>query len=136
MDAVAHAIGDFTAVTSRRFLVIERDGFRGAQAAFKKIFVVDLDDVDQEGFLVKRELVDLLDIRDPRNIGGQGPRFTFPFVTIESVIPMGPRAIGVLNDNNFPFSAGRTPGVPDNNEFIVIRLDEPLTGRPDGPKER
>jgi hypothetical protein len=51
-------------------------------------------------------------------------------VTIESVIPLGRTRLGVLNDNNFPFSAGRTPGVPDNNEFIIIRLPHPLT--PDG----
>ena len=43
LDAPAHAIGDFTAVTNRLFLVIERDGAEGAAAAFKKIFLVDLD---------------------------------------------------------------------------------------------
>ncbi len=32
----------------------------------------------------------------------------------------------VLNDNNFPFSTGRTPGRADANEFIVIRLEQPL----------
>ena len=30
------------------------------------------------------------------------------------------------NDNNYPFSSGRTPGQPDHNEFILIRLDAPL----------
>jgi hypothetical protein len=32
----------------------------------------------------------------------------------------------VLNDNNYPSSAGRNPGVPDNNEFIVIQLTRDL----------
>jgi hypothetical protein len=32
----------------------------------------------------------------------------------------------VLNDNNYPFSAGRTPGQADPNEFIIIRLDRPI----------
>jgi hypothetical protein len=32
----------------------------------------------------------------------------------------------VLNDNNYPFSDGRTPGQPDPNEFILITLDRPL----------
>jgi hypothetical protein len=32
----------------------------------------------------------------------------------------------VLNDNNFPGSAGRTPGVADNNEFITVRLPSSL----------
>lgn len=36
------------------------------------------------------------------------------------------RTLIVANDNNFPFSAGRTPGKPDNNEFITIRLTHPL----------
>ena len=36
--------------------------------------------------------------------------------------------LGVLNDNNFPFSVGRHVGAgqPDDNEFIVIELDRPL----------
>ena len=80
----------------------------------------------EEGFLVKREVADLLDIRDPDNLGGQGTTFTFPFQTIESVIVFNRNTIGVLNDNNYPFSAGRTPGRPDPNEFIILRLDAPL----------
>ena len=27
-----------------------------------------------------------------------------------------------MNDNNYPFSSGRTPGVPEDTEAIVIRL--------------
>lgn len=126
MESSAHAIGDLTAVNNKRFLVIERDGFQGSQAAFKKVFLVDVTEVDQEGFLVKREVADLLNIRDPDNLGGQGPIFRFPFTTIESVIPFDRQTIGVLNDNNYPFSSGRTPGLPDPNEFIILRLDAPL----------
>ena len=120
------AIGDFTAVTDRLFLVIERDNFEGAAALFKKIFLVNLDAVDANGFLIKHEVVDLLQIRDPHNVGGHGPLFRFPFQTIESVIPLNQREVGVLDDNNYPFSNGRVPGQPDPNEFIVIRLDRPL----------
>src|SRR4030095_2838511 len=70
-------------------LVIERDNFEGAAARFKKIFLVNLNEVDNNGFLVKRELVDLSSIADPNNIGGQGNGlFDFPFQTIESVIPL------------------------------------------------
>jgi hypothetical protein len=127
MDVVGYSIGDFTAVTKRDFLVIERDQAQGAAAAFKKVFLVNLDDVDADGFLVKHEIVDLLNIADPDDVGGLGTGvFTFPFVTIESVIPLDRRRIGVLNDNNYPGSSGRTPGEPDNDEFIVIRLAEPL----------
>lgn len=36
------------------------------------------------------------------------------------------RTLVVANDNNYPFSSGRRPGAPDDNELIVIRLPEPL----------
>jgi hypothetical protein len=125
--ASGQAIGDFTTVNERVFLVIERDGFEGAAARFKKIFLVDLTRKDRDGFLIKHEIADLMNIRDPRHLGGQaGDVFTFPFQTIESVIPLSSRTLGVLNDNNYPFSAGRTPGQPDPNEFIIIKLDRPI----------
>lgn len=130
MDAATEtgqAIGDFTAVSNRHFLVIERDGGQGASAMFKKIFLVDLDEVDSNGFLIKHQIVDLLNIADPDNLGGSGTGiFTFPFVTIESVIPLSANRLLVINDNNYPFSSGRTPGQPDENEFIIIKLDRPL----------
>ena len=52
--------------------------------------------------------------------------FRFPFTTIESVMPLDRWRIAVLNDNNYPFSAGRQPGEADPNEFIILRLVEPL----------
>jgi hypothetical protein len=126
LEAVGQAIGDLTALTNTTFLVIERDNLQGAAAQFKKIYRVDLNDVDTEGFLVKREVVDLLNIKDPHNLGGFGPVFRFPFQTIESVIPLSRRTIGVLDDNNYPFSSARVAGEPDPNEFIIIHLDRPL----------
>ena len=125
-DSAAHAIGDLTAVTKNLILVIERDNLQGAAAQFKRIYPVDLNQVGADGFLVKRQAADLMRIRDPLNLGGQGTTFTFPFQTIESVIPLNERELGVLDDNNYPFSSARVPGQPDPNEFIVIRLDRPL----------
>jgi hypothetical protein len=122
-----HAIGEMTAVNENEYLVIERDNNQGAAAAFKKIFLVDFGQKDADGFVKKTELVDLLALDDPDNLGGLGTgKFTFPFVTIESVWVIDENTIGVANDNNFPFSAGRTPGKPDNNEFITIGLNRPL----------
>jgi len=127
-SSTGQSIGDFTAVSDHRFLVIERDNFQGASTQFKKIFLVDFDQVDSNGFLVKNEIVDLLNIADPDDIAGTGTGvFTFPFVTIESVIPLSATSIGVINDNNYPFSSGRTAGQPDNNEFIIINLVRPLS---------
>jgi len=120
-----------TAVTDDTFLIIERDNFEGDAAMFKKIFIVDFDDVDAGGFLVKREVADLLHISDPHHLGGAADVFRFPFTTIESVLPLDRRHLAVLNDNNYPGSAGRTPGQSDPNEFIIIRLDRPLPGGKD-----
>lgn len=139
LEAPNHAIGDFTAIDARRYLVIERDSNQGAAAAFKKIYKVDFERVDGDGFLLKEEVVDLLDIADPQGRGGNGTvdgRFRFPFVTIEDVLVAGPRTLLVINDNNFPFSSGRTPGVADDNEFILVRLPRPLASHREPGDER
>jgi hypothetical protein len=134
LSSTSNAIGDLTAVSADSFLVIERDNGEGPTAVFKKIYRVLFDELDADGYLVKEEVVDLMAIADPYRLGGSGPLFTFPFQTIESVIPLSRERIGVLNDNNYPFSSGRQPGPPapaqprqpDPNEFIIIRLDRPL----------
>jgi hypothetical protein len=113
-------------VDENRMLVIERDGLQGDAAAFKRIFLVDLRDRDHDGLVDKTLVADLLNIANPRGVGGFGPVFRFPFTTIEDVVILDDQTIGVLNDNNFPFSSGRTPGQPDNNEFIVLRLTDSL----------
>ena len=91
---------------------------------------MNLDDVDADGFLVKHELVDLMNIADPARRGR--PRHRRLHVPVrhhrERHPPRLAGRIGVLNDNNYPGSSGRTPGEPDNNEFIVVKLDEPLPG--------
>jgi hypothetical protein len=127
-SATGQSIGDMTAISDHEFVVIERDNFEGVAAGFKKIYLVDFNKVDAAGFLIKTEVADLLNLRDPNNLGGSGTGvFRFPFVTIESVIPLSNVHLGVLNDNNYPGSAGRVPGSPDNNEFIIIKLDRPLS---------
>ena len=126
LESAAHSMGDLTAVNKNLMLVIERDNGQGTTAVFKRIYLVNLDEVGADGFLVKHQVADLMQLRDPNDLGGHGPTFTFPFQTIESVIPLSERELGVLDDNNYPFSSARVPGQPDPNEFIVIRLDRPL----------
>jgi len=121
-----YAIGDFTPINETEFLVIERDGGQGESAELKKIFKIDISDVDEAGFVAKEEVVDLLNIDDPNDIDGDGETtFTFPFVTIEDVLVLDENTILVANDNNYPFSVGRGPDI-DNNEIIILELDEPL----------
>ena len=50
-------------------------------------------------------------------------------MTIEDVALLDGRTLAILNDNNFPGSSGRTPGMADNNEFITVKL--PTSLRPD-----
>ena len=127
LDSAANAIGDMTAISDHEYMVVERDNNQGAASRFKKIFVVNFNDVDADGFISKRLLADLLSINDPDNISGNGTgKFDFPFVTIEDLVLLDPYTIGVLNDNNYPFSSGRTPGGADNNEFIKLRFVNPV----------
>ena len=132
LESPAHNIGDMTAINATQFLVIERDNNEGAAAAFKKVFLVDMARQDQ-GYAYKTEVVDLLAIADPDGISGSDARavrlgnpFGMPFVTIESVLMLDPQTMVIVNDNNYPFSNGRRPGSPDDNEFIQIRLPQPL----------
>ncbi len=129
-----HAIGDFTPINDSEFLVIERDGKQGDEAEFKKIFKVDISNIDENGYVEKEEVVDLLNIQDPNDLNNDGETtFTFPFVTIEDVLVIDENTILVANDNNYPFSTGREEGI-DNNEVILLELDkaldlDPLLGR-------
>jgi hypothetical protein len=125
LGAANLAIGDAIAVDQDRFLIIERDGGQGATAVVKRIYLA----TRRDGMLEKTLVADLMNIANPRRLGGFGTTFTFPFQTIEDVVILDERTIAVLNDNNFPFSSGRTVGVADNNEWITIALPRSL--RPD-----
>ena len=121
-----HAIGDFTPINDTEFLVIERDSNQGDEAQFKKIFKIDISQIDANGYASKEEVVDLLNIEDPQDLNSDGETsFDFPFVTIENVVVVDENTILVANDNNYPFSVGRGPDI-DNNEIILLELDEPL----------
>ena len=133
LDPAGSAIGDYTMFSPTNGLIIERDGSQGRLDGFKRVFEVRLN--PNGGPVVKRQAIDLLDIADPAGLSfgqpgdvGIGSRFAMPFVTIEGILYFGPNLIGVLNDNNFPFSVGRHvgTGAPDDNEFVVLLLDTPL----------
>lgn len=128
------AIGDFVMFDAKNGLVIERDNTQGDLNGFKAIYEITLQGAGER---VKKQLaVDLMNINDPFGISGGGDtgdaglgrNFAFPFVTIEDVVVFDRKHIGVLNDNNFPFSIGRHvgSGQPDDNEFIILQLDRPL----------
>lgn len=130
MESVSHALGDFVMINRREGLVIERDNLQGSAAAFKRIYLVDLADRDDDGYVEKTLLVDLMDVRNPDRLGGFGDTFTFPYLTIEDVEIIDSRTIAVMNDNNFPATGGRGADVPDANEYLEIRLGQPLKVHP------
>jgi hypothetical protein len=119
-------IGDFTPINDHEFLVIERDNNQGEEAQFKKIFKIDISQVDANGFVAKEEVVDLLNIDDPNDLNGDGKTtFDFPFQTVENLVVIDKNTILVANDNNYPFSQGREDDI-DNNEAILIHIDTSL----------
>jgi hypothetical protein len=129
LDFGSVSIGDFTQLDQNRFLAIERDNNQGAAARIKRIYEIDLRRVNPDGTLEKTLVVDLMNIADPDRLSlpgrpgdiGLGETFSFPYVTIEDVLPLDAERLLVVNDNNFPFSIGRNPLLPDYNDFIVVR---------------
>lgn len=130
LDDATHAIGDFNIFEGNRGLIIERDNNEGDDgrekaAAFKRIYLVDLDRADENGVLEKIAYIDLMAIKDPNGIAPRGTKdgvFTFPFVTIEDVDMVDPTTIIVANDNNYPGSTGREAGRADDNEYILLNV--------------
>lgn len=150
MTEGAEAIGDFNIVGGTRALVIERDNGQGdpslacaegqtegcfrTPARVKVVTLVDMGQVDADGFVARLRQIDLMDMADPDGVAripsdmaeARPGRYTFPFVTIESVLRDGPEHILVSNDNNLPFSAGRRLAAPDANEIIRLHVPELL----------
>lgn len=103
-------VSDATVLDGRRLVVLERDGLQGTAARHKRGFVIDLHRQAPDGTLVKRQVVDLLNLRDPAKISlpgrpgdiGLGESFSMPYVTIESVLPS---AATTLRSSTTPTSA-------------------------------
>ncbi len=100
--------GDMTHVSSDRYIVIERDDFQGPPTSAnpprqKKLYLIDLEEIDKRSrALKKRLLVDLLDIADPRDIGGPLPRHSRQPVQL-------PTAVGRIGDTGQRLHAARGP---------------------------
>jgi hypothetical protein len=139
------AIGELTMLDAGRAVLIERDNGGDAPIVprFKKLFLLDLGlgrghrhRHGGDGRVGKTLLADLLAVPDRDGTGADGDFFRFPFNTIESVHPVDDHTLLVANDNNYPFSNGRsfsrgggvgtTPLRADDNELILIRLGQDL----------
>jgi hypothetical protein len=105
-----------------RFLAIERDGGHGPAAKLKRVHEVHL----AGNSVVSHLVIDLLEIANPRRLGGHPERFTFPFITTEAIWPTARDEVVVANDNNFPAGGGRPGAEHDATEFIRLKLGRPL----------
>jgi hypothetical protein len=125
-------IGDMTALDADRFVLIERDDDQGEQARQKKVYLIDLRLVDNDGYLEKQLIVDLLKIRDPDGVSlparpgeyGVGDPFSFPLQSVESLEVLDGERLLVASDNNYPGNDGRwiARDRPDDTELIIVRV--------------
>jgi len=149
LEAEGHAIGDVQMLDATRALVIERDQGQGdaalacrdaaatgcfrRPARFKRVYLIDFAGLDTGAAARKIAFIDLLDIADPDGLARQGGRsdgrFAMPFVTIENLDRVDDRHILIANDNNFPFSRGRTVDAPDDSEFVLLEVGDFLRAR-------
>lgn len=121
-------VSDFTALDEHTFVALERDNAEGVAARHKQGFVVDMRNEGNDGALEKKRVLDLLDVSDRGKISepgrpgdlGVGDPFAMPYVTIESVLPLGGDRVAIVNDTNFG-SRGRNPGLPDYSDFVSLR---------------
>ena len=137
-DTDDNVIGDAFTVGDDELVLIERDDFEGPASVTKRIYRIDLRRTDDEGYVEKELVVDLLRIANPDGIGtttspgayGVADPFAFALQSVEVVVQLRDGRILVALDNNYPGSNGRVPGTPDNTEMIIIDVSRPLSGRP------
>jgi hypothetical protein len=123
----SYLVSDLTALDAHRFVSLGRDNFQGPAAVHKRAFVV----TPHKSALETREVLDELDIADPRGISLRGPvrpgdfglgnPFRMPYQTIEAVLPVDRDELAIVNDTNFG-STGRNPALPDYSDFIRVRV--------------
>ncbi len=87
------SLASFEAFNDRVFLVLERDGGEGPTAEIKRVYRIDLGDLDKGGNLSKTLVCDLMDIddsggltREEKGAIGLGPHYSFPYVTPECLV--------------------------------------------------
>lgn len=147
-EAAGHVAADFQMLDAHTGLVIERDdASEGAAPAcpdaprtdcftrparFKRIYKIDMSQVDADGFVKKVAYIDLTKIGNPNRLAKVGPNeatFVLPHLGPEGLTIVDAQHIVVVNDNNFPYSSGRTIGKPDDNELTLINIKALIDAR-------
>ena len=127
-DAPENSLSEMQHLGGDQYVLIERDSAKGADVKYKRIYAIDLGRTDNDGFVAKRQVADLLKLRNPHGIGNNAPEggfglgdpFSMPFDTVEALLPLGGGRYLVAQDNNYPSGSVRIPGKPDASELIVI----------------
>jgi glycerophosphoryl diester phosphodiesterase len=114
----ASSLGELAHFGADRYLIIERDNGAGVAAKHKQVHSFRLADTVKD----RECIVDLLNIRDRRNLAGYGTKFSLPYWTIESVHAIDERTLVVVNDNNYPATGGRSAADKDSTEWVWIRM--------------
>ena len=138
VDEAPNVVGDAFTVRRNKMVLIERDNFDGPAAVTKRLYEIDLDTEDADGYVEKRLVVDLLKIANPDRIGvasspgayGVGSTFSFPMVSVEVVVELRDGRLLVANDNNYPGDDSRVPGTPDDTEMIILDLPRMRAAEP------
>ncbi|MES2502329.1 MAG: esterase-like activity of phytase family protein [Pseudomonadota bacterium] len=121
IDGDATEIRELVAINDNEFLTIEQNESWDSNTQVKKVYWLSIKDVEKYGYVKKRELVDLMNISDPVDLNKDGNMdFSFPKLTIESIIILDKDTLLITNDNNFG----------ERTEFIKVRLDESLNLQP------
>ncbi|MGO4957831.1 esterase-like activity of phytase family protein [Luteococcus sp. Sow4_B9] len=128
-DTDDNLVGDAFMTDGKKMLIVERDDFWGAESVTKRVYEINLNKVEKDGFLRKELVVDLLKIDNPDGIGmetfpGHGvvKTFTFPFQSVETVVRLKDGRLLIANDNNYPGNDARKPGTPDDTEMVILDL--------------
>src|SRR4029450_9735079 len=129
-ESAAYMISDMYMLDAHRVVVMERDGGRGLAATFRSVYVVDLRNVDDDGFIHKAAALDMTAIPDPDLVSlpaihegdvGLGDPFRVTCESVEAIYPLDrPRV--VLRCRHTRPQHGRNPGIADDNEFILVRI--------------
>ncbi|SEF09219.1 esterase-like activity of phytase family protein [Jiangella alba] len=123
----ANVIGDAFTISRGKFWIIERDDFEGDQSVVKRVYEIDLNRRDRDGYVRKTLILDALRIDNPLGIDagegyGLGDTYALPVQSFETVLRLKDGRMLIGNDNNYPGNDARVTGTPDDTELAIVDL--------------
>ena len=98
----------------------------------KRVVLIETATLDADGFVRRIGYIYLMDIADPdakarlttvanRDLAG---KIAMPFFTIEDVMRVDDPTIMVGNDNNLPYSSGRSLNAASDTEVLLLDVTD------------